>query len=123
MQRSADTHLVMFHRSGSAPADAGRWAAGGGTRGLKMWGRVSREKKVAGRARGVVWFLCRRRELRVMWVARSALSRRWVAAQQAHAPDRGHDGFHISQSGCAAGDARRYASSSLVNDAENQSHE
>ena len=30
-----------------------------------------------------------------------------VAAEQAHAPDRGHESCHINHRGCAAGDARR----------------
>jgi hypothetical protein len=35
-------------------------------------------------------------------------------AQQAHAPDRGHAGSHVNQSGRAAGDARRWAATVQV---------
>jgi hypothetical protein len=42
-------------------------------------------------------------------VARFALSRGGVAAEQANAPDRRHEPCHVKQRGRAAGDWRRYA--------------
>ncbi|MCA1849698.1 MAG: hypothetical protein LC672_01265, partial [Acidobacteria bacterium] len=64
-------------------------------------------KTIASGERGVVQFPSYWRDSRVASVARSALSPARVAAQQAHAPDRGHEGCYVNQRGRAAGDARR----------------
>jgi hypothetical protein len=73
------------------------------------WPGLSRKKIVAPGARGVVGFPSCRLEWRVMDVARSALSRSRVAAEQANAPDRGHERCQIPSRGRAAGDWRRSA--------------
>jgi hypothetical protein len=73
-----------------AARDARRSAAGGGTPSLKFLARVSRKKKVASHERGVVKFRRLMRHWRVACVARSALSRRGIAPEQAHARDRRH---------------------------------
>jgi len=50
---------------------------------------------VASNVSGVIQFPSCWRVWLVASVARSALSQARVAAQQAHAPDRGHDGSHV----------------------------
>ena len=74
----------------------------------------SPKKTVAGSEPGGIKFPGVSRWLRVVSVARSAYSRYGIAAEQAHAPDRGHDGFHVPSWGRAAGDAGRYVASSTV---------
>jgi hypothetical protein len=54
--------------------------------------RVARQQTVAASGAGVVWFPSCWRKVRLMQVARSAVSQTWVAAQQAHARDRRHAG-------------------------------
>jgi hypothetical protein len=58
----------------------------------RLAGRITCEKEVASHVAGVVWFPSCRRASQVASVARSAVSPARVAAQQAHARDRRHDG-------------------------------
>jgi hypothetical protein len=64
-------------------------------------------ERVASSAQGVIKFPGLWRRSRVVVVARSALSQAHVAAEQANAPNREHDGCYVPSRGCAAGDWRR----------------
>jgi hypothetical protein len=95
MHPTRDTKAFIFSKvaGGRVMPGVGRLVAE--HREQRFAGRVADEKEVASRAAGVVRFPDCRRVSRVVGVARSALSRTWVAAQHAHAPDRGHGGCHI----------------------------
>jgi len=95
MHPTADTtDFINLNRSGRrVMPSVGRLVAGHGEQ--RFAGRIAGGKEVASSVAGVVRFPSCWRVSRVVGAARSALSQTWVAAQQAHAPDRGHDSCHI----------------------------
>ena len=94
MHATRDTRDFIYNPSCGRARDAWRWAAGRGTQSSKVGGPGRVRKRVASNESGLVQFPSGRRWSRVASVARSALFRRRVAAQQANAPDRRHEGFH-----------------------------